>query len=39
MDLFFNSLIQSLAIAADPFLLMVIFAGVLWAVQRARCRG
>ena len=30
MDLFFNSLIQSLAIAADPFLLMVIFAGVLW---------
>ena len=30
MDLFFNSLIQSLAIAADPFLLIVIFAGVLW---------
>jgi putative tricarboxylic transport membrane protein len=30
MDLFFNSLIQSLAIAADPVLLVVIFAGVLW---------
>lgn len=30
MELFLNSLIQSLVIAADPFLLMVIFAGVLW---------
>jgi putative tricarboxylic transport membrane protein len=30
MDLFFNSLIQSLSIAADPFIVIGIFAGVLW---------
>lgn len=30
MDLFFNSLIQSIAIAADPLILLVIFAGVVW---------